>query len=263
MKKVNYGVSATTEVIKGGIDQSTQQVLYSLSGYIIGKPSPSNKYAVFCKQQGNQLWRVNLNGDSLMQITNYSVPVYSPEYNKSVGSTNLCCLHNSGTVSNSFLLFLNENGSAKDTVLYSNYGDFTWLHPSWSSSNKIAFSYYDDVNIGISVFDYSNKAIEQILLKKLILAGDDIYALCWHPNGKDIYFSNGFGIFKINAITKKKTLIKEGCTSQIYTSIDISSDGTKLLVQKITVVKISETLLEEYSHVCELEINGLSERILF
>ena len=89
-----------------------------------------------------------------------------------------------------------------------------------------------------------------------------ITGIVWHPNDKDIYYTRFVcGIYKINKTTMKDQRIKLGCETRQYRDISVSSDGKKILVQRIDESDYIDTgTITLDAGIYIMDIDGSNER---
>lgn len=92
------------------------------------------------------------------------------------------------------------------------------------------------------------------------LPTDDNTAMTWLQDGKSVILYNRQGISIMDIHTLESTIIREKCRSRIYSSLNQSPDGTKLIGIRNDIKHIKENIFENDIYVIEMNADGTNER---
>ncbi len=85
--------------------------------------------------------------------------------------------------------------------------------------------------------------------------------LCWHPTEEVVYFTVfQEGLYSLNINTLKLIKIRNGCTARTYKDLSISSDGKKILIERVDSVLESNGALLSDSGIYIMDTDGKNER---
>lgn len=159
-------------------------------------------------------------------------------------------------------LVITPSGVVADSIVGRNdTGNFCGCYPRWGrgkfilakagslSNNGLA---YIDTNLDTCIRFHTNKDNNH-----------DILDVCWHPNGKEVYFiRDRVGIFKVEVGTGKETLVKESCRRYWHQKLDISADGTKIITGRFDDRWMAENDIVERRVITIMNIDGSNEEIV-
>jgi hypothetical protein len=198
---------------------------------IVSQPKWSRKgWIAFDNIFNYQLWGLKDGGDSLTQFTSSSSNIF-PAWN-STGDT--IYWHIIG--SPYYLLKQGLYSNIRDTVLKPNDSNFGYAaHNDISIDNKLL----SETNINNKAhIGYTN--LNPISFNSLINIQQNIPSLinleglCWSNNSQIAYFTiYNVGLFKIDVANGSYTKLMEFCNSKRYGDISCSSDGTKLIGERV------------------------------
>jgi|APGre2960657404_1045060.scaffolds.fasta_scaffold00546_2 hypothetical protein len=241
---------------------SNHQKIKISDAKIYGQPKWSKKgWIVFTRTSGyvDHVFIVKDNGDSLRQITINTANLF-PSWS-SDGIT-LYWQHNPVLATPPYYLF--RQGiyeSLPDTVLY-DYAGFNDI-----SNNNVLVSVFNQNQkwqFSITPTDNINFAPQTELVNS------SIEGLSWHPNNFEFFYSEYVdgGLKKFNINTKQIQTIFCHCDSKYYRSPSCSSDGKKLVVERVDQKKeydnnrnFTGRILKK-SKIVLIDLQTLSETII-
>jgi hypothetical protein len=92
-------------------------------------------------------------------------------------------------------------------------------------SNRTWFNY-------VSTYSTMTKTKLKLFEKEVLPNAqfDHFFSMSWHPNSKICFIISFSGLWSYNIETKEQVFIRPTvCKSRSYTSVNVSSDGTKLI----------------------------------
>jgi hypothetical protein len=155
-----------------------------------------------------------------------------------------------------FQMNLNSNSLKFDTIR-----NQTFTMGTINEDENFAFiEYRDEPDITITQNSNSSE-----LTNKSFTGFNRIEGLCWLGTEDVIYSTYRTGIFKINTTNKQETLIKNSCDTRSYRYLSISSDGIKILAERVdaTDFNTEDGGWTEESKIVIMDIDGSNERVLF
>lgn len=202
----------------------------------------------------NQIWTIKDNGDSLTQVsnnTNSFFPVWD-------SSGNNVIWHFSPTFGYPYYIIkMNLQTLKKDTI----FNDFTAY--SDISSNNLLVS---KISVGASNY-LAYSPISTINFSRVIDIGfSTVEGLSWHPNNKDFYYTDFYaGLKKGNINQSTSCLLIKNCGCVNYKTLSCASDGTKIVVEKISSYPESDgsggytNNILQYSNIYMIDLVTLEE----
>lgn len=111
-----------------------------------------------------------------------------------------------------------------------------WQKYDWNSEFEFVVVYgpTPNSNYGIGLYNMLTNDFK-ILSSFNYESKNEVNDIVRHPNKDVAYYSNSFGISKINLLNGATTLIAEGKCNRIYNYLDISDDG-KYLIASVTIL---------------------------
>ncbi len=210
----------------------------------------------------NRVYRLKINGDSLKLLTPLG-GVHPCWYGN---TTNFVYLTFLDTTFGGGLRMLDINGNIlKHTPPFCDAKLDVSIH-----SQKVGYGFPINEPSGfmyheIRVRDFDNLAYQTVFrVRTDNEAGrrQEITSLKWNPiNENELFWTCIDGIFKVNIQTLKVVKIKDGCDSKRYSSIDISPDGAKVLVQREDNYQMDDIVtIKRYNHIYLMNIDGTNEQ---
>lgn len=92
------------------------------------------------------------------------------------------------------------------------------------------------------------------------LPTDDNTHMTWLQDSKSVILYNRAGISVMDIYTLESTLIRESCRSRIYSSLNQSPDGTKLIGIRNDIKHVKKNIFENDTYIIEMNIDGTNER---
>jgi hypothetical protein len=186
----------------------------------------SKDWVVFTNWQNQKLYKVSVNGGApiLISKTNdlYNDPIFF--------SDKQSLLLNVDNRTNK-VYKLDLNGNLMDTL------PSFMRYLACSINNEFAgFSARQDSSgswiKNVMTYNIQSNKMNILYEKKDSASGWSEYfeSMSWHPNGRKFFVTSRLGLWSINIDTKELILIRPSiCDSRGYTSVNVSSDGTKLV----------------------------------
>ena len=210
------------------------------------QPDWSVKDWIVFNHEDNQVWKIKSNGDSLQQLTTQGG--LEAIWNKT-GDRIIYWLQKGQTANTYYNFITDVNGNTIDTLFY----PFTLNCGSWSYDNTKIASYCYTYDVG--EIDLVTKQTTKITDSPPDNSGQGkniITDIDWMPNSQDIIWANEAGLYKTNIYTKQTTTLKIACDGRFYVYLSVSSDGKKIIAQRIDVP----------SGLCLMDIDGKNEIII-
>jgi len=221
-KLIKYNLQTGEKTVLAEYVKIISQPKWSRKGWI----ALDNVY-----NQNYQIWIVKDNGDSLSQLTTNIYNLF-PVWDSS--GDNIYWQHTPVLGIPYYFLKQNAYGTSSDTVLY----------PNGANSGYAA---YNDVSVDnqliaktgignqnhIGITNLNNPSFVSLLnLDNSNLVG--LEGLCWSNNSQTAYFTiYKNGLYKLNINNGSYTKLIEFCDSKRYKSISCSSDGKKLIGERV------------------------------
>jgi len=220
----------TNKLIKYNISTGIKTIL-AQNIKLISQPKWSKKdWIAFDNSLDYQIWIVKDNGDSLKQFTTNTTNLY-PAWD----NTGLNLLWQYAPVlasSPSFLVSKNVYNTLIDTIIQDdniNYG--VSIKNNISKNNVLLAKTLIENKPHIAYTFIDNISFESVL--NLEQEGFlSITGLTWSNNSEKAYFSHS-GLFVLDIITKKYTLLMDYCQSKSYRNISCSSDGKYIIGERM------------------------------
>lgn len=217
-------VSGENKIIKYNFTTGVKTVLVNTS---ITTQFKWSKTGWIAYDKSYHIWKIKDNGDSLTQVTTTPGNLY-PCWDTS--GTNLYWYHSPNLALPAYVFKINTSTANMDTV-FSDYAVFNDI----SSNNQILSKMYIGSSAYISKGDATASTITYSGIANLsAISPSNIEGLCWHPDGNRFYFTIYLdGLYEGNASTGQVAKIRDFCSSQRYTRISCSADGTKLIGERV------------------------------
>lgn len=214
--------------------QTGEKTVLAENVKIISQPKWSRKgWIAFDNvfNQNYQMWIVKSNGDSLAQFTINTANLF-PVWDSN--GDNLYWQHSPVLGIPSYFLKQELYGTISDTVINSGDPNMGWVTYSDVTDNNLLISKTiigNQNHIGFTDLDSPN-FVSLVNLDNLNLVG--LEGLCWSNNSQTAYFTiYNNGLFKLNISNGSFTKLIPFCYSKRYKSISCSSDGKRLIGERI------------------------------
>lgn len=216
----------------------------------------STNWLVFSRSDG-QIWKMTIYGDSLTKLTssgqNFN-PCWSPDGEKIIFESISDSNYIKPEIQEYRWDFFIMTADGKDLIIMDPLLDGAL--PVWSpDGNKIAFAqkynsakYYPDIGFT----DISNISSSQITWDNMSI----VLGLNWFPDSKNVVWSSEQGLFITNIETKKTTLVAPGCDSKTYLYPSISSDGSKILFEKLDACLVNNYEIFLEHRIWSMNVDG-------
>jgi hypothetical protein len=241
---------------------NTQSKVVSLlldSTIIVGQPKwGKNGWIVFSKLDLN-VYLIKDNGDSLKQITWY----FENNYPSFLGDDKIFFSVSAETsLGASGNKIIDWFGNRIDSLKAKDLGGTFGINDI-NTNQIIASSICDNKsNCAIKYFDIGTKNYNSVY--EFESSGRNaITGIFWHPNNDDIFYSTyREGLFKVNKNTKEVIKIKCGCDSRSYRYLSISSDGSKIIVERVDATDYQNKTgsWTEEGKIFIMDIDGKNEK---
>ncbi len=189
-----------------------------------------NNWIVF-NRIDNQVWKVKSNGDSLTQLTSEHWSLY-PDWHPDGKKIIFQRVDESPRPN---LMIMDDNGQVI-SELDSTLG---WT-AHWSpDGEKIIFG-KDNRTLGY-VNTCNLSQIHPVRVIPNIVNSISPYSIFWFPDSDKVAWADGLGSLRItNIYTHETVLVKLGCDSRTYLTPSVSSDGKKIIVERINRRKVEK-----------------------
>ncbi len=201
-----------------------------------------NGWIVF-NHADNQVWKIKCNGDSLTQMTTQGGlgAVWNGAGDKIAYWNQISSTY--------YTYIMNPSGIYFDTLLYPD----VLYRGAWSPDNlKLGTAYSGNV----AYIDLNNKMIHSFNSAGAI----SINGMDWLPNSQTIIWCSDKGMFRTDISTNTTKKLKSGCSSKIYLWPSVSSDGSKIIVQRIDQNLIGDNTVFSESHLYTMNVDGTGEK---
>ena len=119
----------------------------------------------------------------------------------------------------------------------------------------------DDNNFRMDLIDIKNKIIVETIEIPNV-ENKTISCVQWHPNGQDLFFSQWYGnLYKFNLASGITSVVIESCDSRWYDKFSFSSDGSKIIAEKVNNTFDGLTIWQT-SEIVLMNIDGSGEVII-
>lgn len=196
----------------------------------------------------NNVWKMKSNGDSLSQLTSGSTYFHS-KWNFDASKI-MSYFYNS---IESFTEVFNSDGATQDTLGYYKMYEIC-RYGSWNNNN----GYVIGTNInGIRIIDPFQKSV----IKEKTFS-ENISEVVWINNSTAI-FINAFGLYQYDFSTNSITKLRCQCPKVMYQRLKPNSDGTKILMTKMTYDQIGTTInFTVKFEIVELDLETMIETVI-
>ena len=249
IKKLNR----LSALIKTNTKTEQEEVLWQ-GKFITGQPDWGKNNVIIFSASDYQVRLIDLNANnSIKKQTNSYTHLYPKWYT----DTSFIC-HYSPNLGIPYYLMTGYMGRATFDTLK----NLSFVKGTTSSQGNYAFLEYADA---LSISVNSENVIEE--LPALEDNGlNRITGICW-PNKSDEIFYSTYrnGLWKVNVKTKVFTLIKNGCQTRSYRYLSISSDGKKIIVERVDATDYIERpgSWTEEAKIVIMDVDGCNEEVLF
>ncbi len=181
----------------------------------------ANGWMVFSRPDKN-IYKVKLNGDSLIQLTSgnlYSNPEWDPS------GKYIYCFQQNTNLSGSFLLTLSNNGQ----VLASYATQYPNSVPS-KQANKIYMLRVINNRLVVVLRHLINNSETQIVSSGMVINNiqNDFFNLSCDGNEQYLYWSNNKGILRCNIANQQVDTLFKNCENITYMNPAISANSEEL-----------------------------------
>lgn len=206
-------------------DLSTGDTEVILEGHTyLHQPQWHENGWILFRGNGDNVYRIKSNGDSLIQITTESVfqrPEWRPD--------------GEAWISNNVVDF------SGDIDVFSLEGNLIEVIPGeeyfigdWSESNRIVTRSYDSGNYQFAWTD-AQSVFWQYLDFDTASPQMSVMDIKWIPMSDEVMFSQYYSdLSKINIFSGEVSVVREGCGSRYYEYFSISNDCSKILAERVT-----------------------------
>ena len=188
-------------------------------------------------------------GESKFPIWNYKGDKYS-------------FLHKTGNNPSDYVIN-NSNNTPYDTIFVSEIdgiGSFADIN----EDNIMCCEFGRKEKYGVNIINLNTKTYSPLYEKGFFDDGRaQIHCVRWHPNKQYVYYSDGYGLFRINVATKQKETVVQGCDTHWYHSFSFTPDGKYIYINRINYKKISETLIHSKSRIYKMTDEGKNIELIF
>jgi hypothetical protein len=215
----------------------------------------ANDWILF-RGNGDNVFRIKSNGDSLLQITTSSVfqrPVWRPD--------------GLAWISNNAVNF------AGDIDVFDLEGNLIEVIPGeeffigdWSESNRIVTRSYDSGTYQFAWTDVENVSW-QYLDFDTASPQNDVTDLKWIPLSDELIFSQlGSDISRINVLTGEKIRVREGCGTRYYHYFSINNNCSMIVAERVTPEEIYSdgwfNIVIYKSDIVIMNFDGTNEQVI-
>lgn len=190
----------------------------------------------------NELKKVTSSGENSFPI--WGVDGNSYSHSVQVGNEDFC------------YIFKDLEHNAYDTFFHANNG-CVGSSVDINSNNIMCAEVDRREEYGIGIIDLNTKEREKIYTKGF---GDDgraeLNCVRWHPSNQFIYFSDGYGLFRVNINSKQIDTIAKGCDTHLYESFSFTPDGKHIYVERINSRKVDEHNIDKKSRIYKMDADG-------
>ncbi len=225
-------INNTTTMIKYNL---VTKIKITLASGIWGHPDWNMKGWIIFNRNDDQIWKVKDNGDSLIQLTTQGAYDGISDH-----PGNRLCFNTYTATMYSYIS--NENALIIDSLHY----PATIYHGSWSPDNsKIAAGVHSPTGSagGVGYIDMISK--QPIVIYSGIAVQNGTNGVDWFPDSQTILWCSEKGVFKTNITTGSTIQIKWGCTSRTYLWPSVSSDVSKIIIQRYDYKAVIDTIFAE------------------
>ena len=211
---------------------------------------------ILFRGNGDNVYRIKSNGDSLLQITTSSVfqrPVWRPDGKAWISN-------NTGDFTGDIDVFDLE-GNLIDVIPGEEFfiGD-------WSENNRIVTRTYDSGIYQIGWIDVEN-ALWQYLDFDTTSPQPSMRDLRWIPMSDEVMFSQiGSDITKIHVFTGEKNRVREGCGTRYYNYFSINNNCSKIIAERVTPEEMYSdgwfNIMIRKSEIVIMNFDGTGEEVI-
>ena len=257
------------ELFKYDLITNTESVL--LDPMSLGRPDWGRQGWITFVYNYVNVWKIYDDGSQLTQLTSgeddkYPAFNYSGDeiyYLRKKWYSNAELDANPELYKNSKMLIIDLNGNIVDSIIEPNiYNQYetsftyqTWSEAATDVNNYWCFAAGNDYRYGL--YSLQNDTI--LKLKEWFYPQDFVDIEIY---GTTLYYSKyQKGLFKLDANTGQETKLKWGCDTRHYKYLSVSSDGQKILVQKVISKPYNDNKsIDEQNEIWLLDVNGCGEQ---
>lgn len=205
-----------------------------------GSNISNDGWIAFSKDEA--IWKIKTDGTGLTQLTNFSA--CDLNWNPDASILNVFVDGELRMIRNGVMQ------AFRDVYHLSDH----FSQGSWDNTGtKIILKSGDTNGPYLALYD----TVSQTYTK---LPTDDNTSMKWLQDSKSVLLYNRQGISIMDIYTLEPTLIREKCRSRIYSSLNQSPDGTKLIGVRNDSKYIKENIFELDIYVIEMNTDGTNER---
>ncbi len=210
----------------------------------------SSKNWIVFNRIDNQVWKIKSNGDSLTQLTyeHWSLyPDWHPDGEKII-------FRREDDSPRPNLMIMDKDGEIIST-LDSTLG---WT-AHWSPDGEKIIYGHNNQNFGY-VYTDNPTAIHKVRVIPNIKNSISAYSIFCFPDSEKITWIDAYGSLRItNIYTRETVLVKQGCDAKKYLSPSVSSDGKKIIVERINQKKMAENTIYATFDIYIIDLISLKE----
>ncbi|CAN5405149.1 hypothetical protein BH11BAC7_BH11BAC7_11370 [soil metagenome] len=203
--------SVTTELWKHIISTDTD-IFLALGAF--GHPQWGATGYVLFTRPDNKIWRIKINGDSLIQLTfgtGYDLsPLWNGEGDRFIYS------------GNNQPLIADIDGNTIDTVP---------VHGDWSADGtKLCFVAGSGGSGHIAYYQITTGEMVNVASVPI---DESVWEVYWKSDSRTIYWNTSKGFYKTDIAAMNTTKIRASCDSRRWTTFQFSGDGQKMIWERI------------------------------
>jgi len=220
---------------------------------IISQPKWNKNNWIILNNNDYSISLIKSNGDSLHKIINFNTSLYPTWAN----NDSSIIFSNSINLSSKFtLLKYNIYNKELDTLYYG----YTALNSVYNEFIATILNYRDYSNISFSKY---NSPIKWETLTNVDINGNNrIEGICWNLTNNTIYYSRyAKGIYKLNLNSNIEVNITKPNLNIKYLALNISSDGKKIVYERINESVINNEIINEHN-IYIMNVDGTNEQVI-
>jgi hypothetical protein len=224
------------------------------NGFGTGYPNWGSNNWIFFPMKDRNIWKINVNGDSLMQVTNNPL-CYNPILNTKLHKMIYYHFWSSPNFTGNIFIS-DEKGNVLDSI------KGVMQLSAWQNSDNIAlFSSAGSINSQGKIQLLNPYTKEKTDIGTYDFDGNSENGLCWIDNKTLVYVMED-GIYKIDVPTQKTEQLRVTCETKNYSNPSYSPTLNKIVVNKTTKKIVGDNSVELVSKICLLNVNGKEESII-
>ena len=218
---------------------------------LISQPKWSKDNWILLNNLYHEIIKIKSNGDSLTTVASGNYNLY-PDCNDN--NKRIIYTYSLNAAAPYCIISKNYKTNYSDTI--SNISAF---HLSISNTDKLVTT--TNYNMDLIIANLSNNLEWSNLTNVEEHGNKSIEGITWHPNSEDIYYTRILkGIYKLNINSLDELHIKNSCDTRKYSAISVSSNGVKIIVERINSYINDENKLYNDSRLYIMDIDGCNEQ---